>query len=380
MKVGIVTYHKAHNYGAFLQAYALSSRLNMESGINAEVINFTMDSEVKSYKVPFSKNIFRTIHDFKKYKMFNSIALPFLSAASCTIVTSEEEFRTLVNKKYDVIIAGSDEIWKINKRRIFPNPYWLPGDYGCIKMAYAASGRCEYSKMGNSIRNQVKNFLSSFAYVGVRDRSTKKYLIECDLALDIELNCDPTFLYDFQIDKEEARKKIHNRYHITDDKKIILVMYGSKELIKILKTMVRSDAKIISVYDWNYGVLNLPSITPIEWIELIAASDLVITKYFHACCFSIINNTAFLAIEERAECREDSKLYDLCSEFNCLNRFSLKLSEAVQHGNFERIWKSVKNNETVNYLREIESYRNRSSSFFERLHEIKDELTRIKQY
>ncbi len=41
MKIGILTFHFAHNYGAMLQAYALSTKLNT-MGYDAEIIDYRL--------------------------------------------------------------------------------------------------------------------------------------------------------------------------------------------------------------------------------------------------------------------------------------------------------------------------------------------------
>lgn len=38
-KVGIITYHAAHNYGSMLQAYALQQTI-LRMGFDCEIINF----------------------------------------------------------------------------------------------------------------------------------------------------------------------------------------------------------------------------------------------------------------------------------------------------------------------------------------------------
>lgn len=39
-KIGIVTFHKAHNYGAMLQAYALEKKLISKGKNDVEIINY----------------------------------------------------------------------------------------------------------------------------------------------------------------------------------------------------------------------------------------------------------------------------------------------------------------------------------------------------
>ncbi|MCD7893356.1 MAG: hypothetical protein LUG60_06600 [Erysipelotrichaceae bacterium] len=60
MKIGILTYVHAVNYGAVLQAYALCKRLNEENDIEAELIDFRMKKEIKYYvkETLFKKTFF----------------------------------------------------------------------------------------------------------------------------------------------------------------------------------------------------------------------------------------------------------------------------------------------------------------------------------
>ena len=59
MKVGILTFHRSLNYGAFLQAVCLCERLNQEKDISAEIIDFDMPSSqniIKKYTKEALKN------------------------------------------------------------------------------------------------------------------------------------------------------------------------------------------------------------------------------------------------------------------------------------------------------------------------------------
>ena len=82
MKIGIITFHRAINYGSILQAYALSRFLRDEVGENnVEVIDYQNCAQKKIYKLfEFPKNIKSALHDIqtlanicalrRKYKKF----------------------------------------------------------------------------------------------------------------------------------------------------------------------------------------------------------------------------------------------------------------------------------------------------------------------
>ena len=54
MKVGILTFHRAYNYGAILQAYALQEKL-FENDVQSEIIDYLSTEKKKQNKL-FSYN------------------------------------------------------------------------------------------------------------------------------------------------------------------------------------------------------------------------------------------------------------------------------------------------------------------------------------
>ena len=53
MKIGIITYHFAHNFGAVLQCYSLQEFLKRH-GYDVEIINFLVDKNI-NYHLIFTK-------------------------------------------------------------------------------------------------------------------------------------------------------------------------------------------------------------------------------------------------------------------------------------------------------------------------------------
>lgn len=49
MKIGILTFHRAYNYGAFLQSFALSSEL-IKLGYNVEIIDYMPLTLMNGYR------------------------------------------------------------------------------------------------------------------------------------------------------------------------------------------------------------------------------------------------------------------------------------------------------------------------------------------
>ncbi len=329
MKIGILTFHRSVNYGAYLQAMALCKRLNCEPDITAEIIDFRMKCDENHYKYCFQTKHPRRIlyklclnHTFKK----SAELLP--KSTNYLVSDSTDDFIKRVSGKYDVLIAGSDEIWRTDTFRGFPNPYWLPGDLGGMKVAYAVSAaKCRFVNMPDAERNRLESLLKDFAYIGIRDRKTLNEISKLDAVNDkLHLCCDPSFVYKFDVNEDRGQQLLYGRYHLNKEYKTILYMGANTAFLEALKRQF-GNVNILSVYIMNKGVVNAPGLSPLEWLDVIAAADFFVTEYFHGTCFSIINNTPFFAVETRTSSNDSSKIYNLLRDFELLDRYDLQYSE-----------------------------------------------------
>lgn len=323
MYIGIITYHRACNYGAYLQACALCNRLNMEEDIIAEIIDFRMKKENKIYTINKAgmmqnvKRILRLRYRFDKelFAMFEKAQLSSIMVKSNQYIESDsvDEFTKLVKNKYDVIIAGSDEIWKIDSFRGFPTPYWLIGDLGCRKFSYAASARVEFkTSLGEKDFLVLSKALNEFEYIGVRDRLTYdevKMVVKDSSKL--HMCCDPSFLFDFQIKKISIFELLNGKVKLNDSKKNLLLMTENRELASSVRRQLKDKFNIISVFHKHRGVLNISQLSPLEWLELLNCVDFVITSFFHATCYSIIFNQRFLSV---GTMKRKTKLLELLND------------------------------------------------------------------
>ena len=335
MKIGILTYHRANNYGAFLQAQALCSRLNQESGIDAEIIDYRMKAEKKQYSYgakikKWIKNPAQIKFDIQLKRMFDHAydqTYGKLSAGSCTS-DSIEEFQKFLTGKYDVVIAGSDEIWKLDGFRGFPSPYWLPGDLQCRKFSYAASSRSEFGKLSKEKYREAQKLLNDFEVIGVRDISTYNGVkqVASDEA-DIKLYCDPSFLYDFPIETKAVAEILKFPRQLNARKKNLLLMTADKTLADYVCRTFGGEYNLISVFHWNKGFYNIGKLTPWQWLLLIKNVDFVITTYFHATCFSIIFNTPFISFGAK---NKSSKLEELLQTDSLARRYISDIEQFVK--------------------------------------------------
>ena len=125
MKIGIITFHRADNYGALLQTYGLQEAVR-KLGHDVEIIDYRCDAIENAYvykKIPkLRKKIVKWLFDLlirnpkknNKRDRCQSFRKKYLHMTD-SVKTIEE--RKTIQKSFDVIITGSDQIWnsKITK-------------------------------------------------------------------------------------------------------------------------------------------------------------------------------------------------------------------------------------------------------------------------
>lgn len=282
----------------------------------------------------------------------------------------------MADEQYDVVVVGSDEIWRIASRG-FPNAYWLPGSHDFTKISYAASGRNPQSKMSQDVQNIMKKLYSDFLYIGVRDEITRKQIqsLVGDV-VNVERNCDPVFFYDKFKSKSLVRKEICNKWGLNPDKKIIAICYDRPEIITRLRKLLGSGYQFICITRpmWNADK-NLCDITPFEWADVIGGADYLITSYFHGMLFAVNQNTPFIAIDRRATRKslETSKLYDFLNYNKLKNRYFLssELSEIYWSCLAETIKEEI--HSSINFDEVVSAQKALFTSFERKLWSIKNE-------
>lgn len=113
MRICILTFHRAQNYGAVLQAYALQKKIE-ELGHTCDILDYRCEKIENSYKLfgvksPSPKNVVSMLlhlpFNIKKEKSFAKFRKQFLRISE-EIYTRQNIANS--NKEYDVFIVGSD--------------------------------------------------------------------------------------------------------------------------------------------------------------------------------------------------------------------------------------------------------------------------------
>lgn len=307
MRIGILTFHRSINYGAYMQSYALSSTLKQRyPQHDVEIIDFEYLKKHNHYRLA-TKRFPLGIELSIQYARFQN-ALTLLPLSEQSFITDNTDgLCEYLKNNYDIVIVGSDAVWAYQNKMPLDNPYWLFGERlnGVIKMSYAASGfTTKFDSISKEERFFIRERLKDFTYIGVRDDATKSFINSLDLNKPIFLNNDPTMFLEPASDVRLFKKCLHNNL-IFSNRDTISFMTRRMPFIKELRKELVPRYDLIHLYrrDSINDILShrcryLPNLSPLEWYNLFGFMSLNITYFFHGACMSLINNIPTILIDD----------------------------------------------------------------------------------
>lgn len=320
MRIGILTFVNASNYGAVLQAYASQKFLN-DMGYNAELINYTPLPKNSNHTAPgifykiknkilLIKHPFKLINSKKKNNKFNKFKNMYLKISPNKYAGEISELK----EPYDIIIAGSDQIWNTDLS-FASETFFLNFKTSAKKTGYAISvGREKYSELDCRM---IHENIGNFEKLSVRENSLKEYLQKHE-NVESQVVCDPVFLLD---------KKVWDNISLTPKKSNYILVYAmeyNETLVKIINKLKNLTQKEVF---FLYGGGNLKKenkipgkringIGPEEFIGWIKNADIVLTNSFHGAAFSIIFKRKLFILEHASRNERLTQLADICGYKN----------------------------------------------------------------
>lgn len=305
MKIGILTFHRADNYGAVLQTYALYSQCRA-MGYNTEIIDYRCSAIENSYlpiKFPkLRKNMYRWSVDIVNYlrfrynwnekaKKFSAFRKLFPMSPSYYDLSSKNNIET----KYDCIITGSDQIWSIDI--LGEANYW----YCYKKETFSNVSVVSYAASVGSLPHFQERFcdfesvLSEYDALSVRETGVRAFLEE-KLNRKIYTVLDPTLLVDRQLWLDLISKE-NNR----DDRYLVYYDVAQNKLSRQIARDIARQRKytVIKFNQIKSPVFNtkyLSDAGPIDFLNNIYGAECVVTSSFHATVFSILFQKNFVAV------------------------------------------------------------------------------------
>lgn len=338
MKIGVITFHGADNYGSVLQAYALTEYLN-DKGYDAEIIDYYFEHDYRQYKPfrtylysrqpkAFLSDVFSYSVHCKRIKNFQNFRKEFLKLSSVRIGASDgwQEIASY----YDCFICGSDQIWNLNCTNGVCGPYFLDFVSGKRKIAYAPS-MGDYLLLDND-REKMRKALEEFYAISVREASMIQMLEQLNLPISIQTVVDPTLL----LKKEDYIQGLKLEKMVSAGKYIfVYILGGTKAYGNIVneakKIAKRNGLQIKYVFDNNNAMIknigfDCSGCNPREFVSMIYNAEYVLTNSFHATVFSIIFKKNFTSY---ARGKSSGRITELLSSLGLEERFNLESNGCI---------------------------------------------------
>lgn len=363
MKIGILTFHRAHNYGAMLQAYALCRVLN-KKGYYVEFISYKQKSIEDAYKAwlwkyDFSISVFNNMLNFvsniitlprrlRRRHVFRQFASKYFPESRS--FTREELLSQYID--YDYVFFGSDQIWTTRFLGKFDDIFW--GDIHLVKgkkIAYAPS--MELKEISDKEQNYIKKHIENFDCVSVREIHMSK-MLESITGKTMQIVLDPTLL----CNKKDYEELINKSKKIPLSPYVLVYQVGRHDEVMEIANIVAHHlgceiieigSRVLLHSDHTYKDYLGPS----DFVSLIANASFVVSCSFHGTAFSINFHKPFYSVLINGI---DSRVVSLLDQLN-LRKCGIRNIEDVDiesamNIDFSQVEKSLNNlrNISISYI------------------------------
>ena len=370
MKIGILTFHRAYNYGAVLQAYALNRILNGK-GADTETIDYTPNQFLRYYKYSIKpsfsrKYLMSKVKALLLYRTINRRCRTFDRFVDKYIKLSPKKYDTIGDfangeVNYDLYIAGSDQVWNYSLADFDPIFFLdFPDASGKKKYSYAASIGKE--EIPEGLLDDYHQRLKDFEIISVREKKdalTVRQLVD----KQVVISCDPTLL----LTAVEWKRLIKEDNQ--DDYILVYYVIKSKELLKNAAELSQKTGLKVKCLSSNmafdslsgrltnkYGFEIDNTASPTEFLQAILNASYVMTNSFHGTVFSILFHKQFLSSTVRDNGVENNRNINILEILGLEDR---KLEKGIEQifdiVNWETVDQSIEaiKKSSVEYLEHI---------------------------
>ncbi len=357
MKIGILTFHRAHNYGAVLQTFALQQYL-CELGHDPYVIDYNPNYISRGYrwfsiKYWLSPKPMALIKRLRREPFIVAKRKKRFDAFNCFISSN---LRLYPYKKsedfsgFDCVIVGSDQIWEpaITDGKL--DPVMFAFNARCKVISYAASSKL--TELKGELKSDFGNYLSHLSAISVREK-VLQLLLQPICKIPVQCVVDPTFLIESKIYKKLSHKPTLDYnyvcvYEISPHSEV-------RTIAATLATQLRARVVEISSfvrYTNDKSIIMTASVE--EFLGLLINAKCVVTTSFHGTALSIINKVDFYAVKVNS--KSDERLQNILEQIGLMDRFiDMDSVPEFSHVNYENseIKMSQLINKSKQYLRSV---------------------------
>jgi hypothetical protein len=330
MKLALLTFHDAANYGAVLQAYALQAFLEGQ-GHECEYLDYRNEHRRNQYDM-----LHHIAASLRKGRLSEAVkyafGMPFMGIrkrrfaefrAACLHVGGHEwrtsaEVRSVAGD-YDKFVVGSDQVW-------------CPGNNGRDtaflldfveesgrKIAYASSFGTD--QVPDDMKQAYARCLAGIGRIGVRERAGCRLVKELT-GREVPMVVDPVFL-----PGRDAWERLIPPRPASERPFVFSYTNQGGQLERFLKTSgklmagrtLHKLARQTRMGDFfRRGIHVKYTMSPTEFLRNVRDADLVLTASFHCLAFSLIFNKPFVCF--LAGKGKDERLLGLLRQTGLENR------------------------------------------------------------
>lgn len=331
MKIGIMTFHWATNYGAVLQAYALQKTLQV-MGHTAEIINY-LPFRVRLHQKLMALKGMR-LKEFLKERRIQAFRNEHLGVS----VKKYRRNASLVTEchGYDAYICGSDQIWnksfiRYAERKPTLSYYLNFVREGKLRISYAASFGSEI--LSSDIIDLIRPELTRFSSISVREKSGQA-IVEA-MGLNAVLTIDPTLLL-----TRNDYGELLGRGGVEPFPRIFSYILHERQ------TLAQEVAAYVSrrYFNGDGNTKNQAGTMGMYWwLDSIGKADFVVTNSFHGLVFALIFHKPFVVIPVEGSEMNDrifTLLHSLGMEDRVINKFDVEAIDSTVTGD-DIAWNTV---------------------------------------
>jgi len=288
MKIGILTFHWAHNYGAVLQAHGLCQVLR-RLGHTVQFIDYAS----AGMRLPWwqgwglrSGNVIVRTAWRLRFDRFHRRYLPTTRRCRTT-----EQLRAIA-EDFDAVIVGSDQVWNGNIFDAFDPAYFLDfvDNSRCRRISYAAC-------FGEPLQPKdtlakAGPLLSRFDFLSVRNELSAAIVQDLS-GRNSEVVLDPTMLHDYSefLGQRAKQDGYIAAYNLPQKHHAI-----GQEVLRIVKEKLGLPVILIGANTQNKRVDRwLVSAGPVQWLRLLQGASFICTNSFHGTIFAVKFKRPYIA-------------------------------------------------------------------------------------
>ncbi len=304
MKIGLLTWFFAGNYGAIAHTYALRETL-LELGCECEFINFVPKN---SFSVLFHSNA--NCGDARRHPvlLFRCLlrCLRFIKSTRRNTHGRKVKNGFDVDKlQYDLVVLGSDAIFNTH-HPLFNPIYYGVGIKETPLMTYAPS--CEFMSVDELLDDSYCESIKKTVGLSARDRLTK-IIIDKSTGRKAQLVLDPTLLYEF---RKHTNSLLKGKY-------ILIYTFSpwDEYSISIRDYARKNHRKIVSVGRFcRWADISFDAASFDQWLTLFEHTDLVLTDSFHGTIFAIKNTKKLVVLSRSDKANKIRDFLDTCGLYS----------------------------------------------------------------